>query len=277
MTILVIGSNGFLGSRIKKKLEMSGLDVLGSSRSLIGSNLESLVIEKVSESQSNDFEVIINASGNYSNSNKIEDLAKNIESNTLMSLQIAKLVTKATKKVINLGSYFEYAPTIPGKSWSQYALSKALGRITLEEYFHEKDTKFVSCILYDNYCEDISRRKFVDQLIYSIKNNFTLKVTDLNHQMDLINTDYLVDRIIEISLSRSESQENQYQIRSGEVFSTGEIIALAKECSGKDVTYELVDSRRTRSECYPIWNCATDWEIKYTGEGFSNFLTRVLT
>ena len=282
MNILVVGSAGFIGSRIFKSIESKGLDVYAGIRKrreiAPAENNHSISVYKKDQKIETEFEVIINASGNYSNSSDLEELKRNIESNSLSAVEIAKLITPKTRRVVHLSSYFEFSPTLPGKPLSQYTASKILGRVTLEKFCNNLSTQFISCVLYDNYCEDLSRGKFVDQLIIACRKKEEFIVRNMHQKMDLIDLDYLVEKIIEVSLSTNDFPLNAIQIRSREVFTTGEIVKLAQDISDFKCVYrqDIANPKTATDKLTDIWDSAPDWPTSKAANCFQSYLSKMI-
>ena len=280
MKILVVGGFGFIGSRIMKILKGKGFEAYSTCRNLnnmeISRDFDSLVIEGNVSRESIDFDVIINAAGFYSNSRSLADIQKNIESNASLTIDIAKFISPKTKRLVHLSSYFEYAPNLSGHVWSQYAASKILGRITLEKICMSLSTQFVSCVLYDNYCEDLSRGKFVDHLIKSCWSNSEFTVYNLNNEIDLIDLEYLVEKIIEVAVDPIRDSSTTFQIRSNEVFTTGEIIEMAKKIKKVRIIQEEINQNESPPKATGIWDSAPDWPSSRVSKHFQDYLIKML-
>lgn len=279
--ILVVGSQGFIGSRLLMTLKNKGHEVFGSSRNGTVTNaVQGISYLNFSEIQGlkelPEFEIIINAAGNYSNSRSLDQLNANIGANSGLLVDIARLITPRTQKVLQLGSYLEFAPNPPGIPWSQYAASKLLGRVTLQDYCRDLPTDFISCILYDNYCEDLSRGKFVDQVINSIRNGSTLTLQNTKHQMDLIYVDDLIESLISVSLSLDPDNETIYQIRTRDVYTTESIISMAQELSGGRLKTKYLSDEARGLVVKSVWESAKDWKEMNISFNLETFLRKML-
>jgi nucleoside-diphosphate-sugar epimerase len=222
------------------------------------------------------FTKIINASGHYSNKPTLNEFKANSYSNALLPLQIIELISSETKLVVNLNSYLEFAPLPAGSTWSQYAASKILGRKTLEEYCISQNINFVSCILYDNYSEDLSRAKFLDQLIYAVRDRKSLSVSNTNHKMDLIYINDLIESIIEISEFDYTNNVNSYQIRSGQVYSIKELISTIGKLTGTVPRIEFDHQISNKLVVSKIWDSAPNWQIKKSTLSIEDYLIKML-
>jgi nucleoside-diphosphate-sugar epimerase len=276
--ILIAGIEGFLGSRLAQTIQSRGFKVYGTiNQSEPKEPREGIIY--LNHKQTNldleipEFDVVINAVGYYGKTNSIYDLSKNITSNSASTLDLLKFITKQTKTVINLSSYFEFAPNPPGTTLSQYSASKILGRSTLENFCKNAEVKFVSCVLYDNYSEDLRRGKLIDQLVTAANQGTRIRINNFNNKMNLIYVNDLVEIIADISEYEHKSLNSIFQIKSGQVFSVREIINLINSIS---VNQLIVESREKNSSVYSIhevWNSAPDWIGPAKLKNFEDFLT----
>jgi nucleoside-diphosphate-sugar epimerase len=280
MTILVAGGQGFIGSRLITELKVKGHEVFATVRNLGKSHLIAGVtyfdIEDFNSTKIPDFKTIINAAGYYSNSSVLSELTTNINSNVMFPLKLAKFITKYTESFVNLDSYLEFAPVLPGIPWSQYSASKILGRKTLEDFCVDQNVKYISCVLYDNYSENLTRRKFLDQLIIAANDREVLTVNNYVHNMDLIYIYDLIDAIIEIAVFGHSEMISRYQIRSKKSFTIKELILIADKIVGKKLRVKLAENKPDALIVSKIWDSAQDWPGTKISTDVEQFLTKMI-
>lgn len=279
--ILIAGIEGFLGTRIAKTMQSRGFKVYGTIRDdLPKKPQKGIIYLKHKESNQKlevpEFDIVINAIGYYGKSNSIEDLRKNLISNSLSTLDLVKFITTKTKTVINLSSYFEFAPNPPGIPFNQYAASKILGRSILENLCKDLRVNLVSCVLYDNFSEDLTRGKLVDRLIIAANENQKIIINNFENKMDLIYLDNLIDTIAEISEHVHKSLISVYQIKSGKVFSVREIIRLINSISGNQLRVEQPQVNLSGNSIEKIWNSAPDWKSQVKLKRLEDYLSEML-
>ena len=279
--ILVAGSEGFIGRRITLALQDKGFEVWGTSNAKpTDSRLSSIPIVTLSESgivrKTPDFEIIINAIGNYSNSSEYINLKKNIDSNSLAPLLVTRFANEATRNFLHIGSYFEFAPLSKTISSSQYTLSKILGRKSIEQYFTNSSTNFIGCILYDNYCEDLSRGKLLDQLILMSQGKQPISINNLKNQINLTHLDDVVEGIVEMALSKMYAKKTNLQIKYPKTHSVREIVEMVQEITQlRLITTE--HKQKNLENLEEIWDCAPNWDMKFRSESLEDYLLKMIS
>ena len=106
MKILLIGGNGYIGSRLFKPLVVAGNHVIIASRNP-GPNQLKIQPGKDLGLVSNQFDLIINAAGKYGRKETDEEFKLTFEANTEVCKSISNSINLLSKGVINLSSYFE--------------------------------------------------------------------------------------------------------------------------------------------------------------------------
>ena len=109
MNILVVGSSGFIGSRLIKKLEDSNHQVFESSRNKAAGKVQVTAWEEM-EIESLKIDLVINASGKYLKSSSLNNIKEIFDSNLGTAISISKSMKYISKGVLNLSSYFEFLP-----------------------------------------------------------------------------------------------------------------------------------------------------------------------
>lgn len=129
---LILGADGFLGSRLFDRLKNMGLDVYGTSRmKKFGKGilfLDTLTSESVDNFPWNRFDVIIDCIGNIDYQNTIESIENNFRINTIGPLTIIKNLSKKQK-------YFycsTHAVLLSQERQNSYSLSKLFFEKSLE-------------------------------------------------------------------------------------------------------------------------------------------------
>jgi GDP-6-deoxy-D-talose 4-dehydrogenase len=279
--ILIAGVEGFLGARIARIMQSRGFKVYGTIRHDLPKDPQPGIVylkhKQVNlDSKVPEFEVVINAVGYYGKSNSIKDLSENIKSNCTSNLDLIKFITNKTKTVINLSSYFEFAPNPPGIPLNQYAASKILGRTILENFCKNLNVNLVSCVLYDNFSEDLRRGKLIDQLIIAANENQIMTINNFENQMDLIYVNDLIEIIAEITEQEHKSLISVYQIKSGQVFSVREIVNLINSISTKQLRIQVPEIKIRSDSIKKIWKSAPDWKSQVRLKTFKDYLEEML-
>jgi nucleoside-diphosphate-sugar epimerase len=234
--ILVVGSTGFLGSRITSRLKNLGHKIVETSRDNENGKVQIKVGEPLYINELG-IDLIINASGYYRKDNL--DLKTTFDSNLGICNSIARSIENIGLGVINLGSYFELAYESHAVNSMSYTVSKRLGTSTLESYSRLYEKRFTQVILYDNYDTDLSRGKILDKLITSAINGEELEISNIKSKINLLHVSAVIDGVVKIvqSYQTSGAVGRRIDLMSAEPVTIQEIILKIENSLGKEIRY----------------------------------------
>jgi nucleoside-diphosphate-sugar epimerase len=180
--ILLVGSTGFIGRRIKERLRESGHIIYETSRGGGDDTVVQLIPYEKMRVEKLEIEMIINAAGKY-NASADPNL---ITSNVGIAQSISMTAPHVSRGILNIGSYFELLPmdTRDGSLLYTYA-KREVARI-LEKSARENDLSFANVYLYDNFDADLSRKKFFDCAILAATSGTELTIRNGSKKINLL-------------------------------------------------------------------------------------------
>jgi nucleoside-diphosphate-sugar epimerase len=226
MNILIVGSSGFIGSRLVESLSRAGHRVIETTRR---QEKNKVLLKPWVKIELADFQVdlIINAAGKYTRSNQDFDL---IESNIGIAASIALAASEVSLGLINLNSYFELLPESSENARLLYTRTKKIADLMLSESFLLQKKSHLRVYLFDNFDKDLSRGKLVDQLILSAVTKQTINVNSLKVNLNLLPLNEVISSI-EFIVSNYETFKMQHRIdlKNSHTISVGEIILVIEQ------------------------------------------------
>ena len=188
--ILLLGSTGYLGSKIKAQLrnQYSIFELNRKEIQALDFNQNKLLFEDVT------FHSFINTIIEYQDSNIITDI---IKSNYLLSFEILNLINKSKKefKIFHFDSF--YSKFYNFDILSSYLLSKK-NLIEWSKIYHHKNKEVTTFILRLEHIigPKENTKKFNGWLISKLKNNETIELGPCDHFFDFIHIDDIVKAVI---------------------------------------------------------------------------------
>ncbi len=176
-TVLLTGSNGFLGEKIKNFLSDQGYLVVLPLRKIKRSNKKgNFILIKKPQSKKEfyslfskyKFEYVIHCAGYYVRNHQFSDIKKLIDCdiNYLNNL-LDSMAKFNTKKLITFGTYFQFFSGNKFSPKNLYATYKQL-IFTLSKYYYlQFSISHIQLILFDTYGSDDNRDKIIPTLIKS--------------------------------------------------------------------------------------------------------------
>lgn len=236
MRILVVGSSGFLGSRIINRLKEIGHEAIETSRDDTNGKLQIRTWDPLPINELG-IDLVINASGYYRKDNL--NLKTMFDSNLGICNSIARSLDNVGLGVINLGSYFELPHKSQAVNSMSYTISKRLGTSILESYSTLYYKRFTQVILYDNYDADLSRGKILDRLIASAISGEELEISNIKSKINLLHVSAVIDGIVKIvqSYQTSNPIEQRVDLMSVEPVTIQEIMFKVESSLGKEIRY----------------------------------------
>ena len=185
MKIGIIGSNGFLGKNLSVFLKKKNNVKNFSSYNDLKKKWFTTVCKEIKNYAP---DIIINCAASQILDDNLKSIEKLIYSN--LYSQSGFLNAAKTQKnfigFITFGSRWEYNQKGDYQPNSFYAATKHASDYLLQ-YFANKQTTIVSLKIFDTYGENDNRKKILNLLLKSYKNQTTLKLSPGKQEIDLVN------------------------------------------------------------------------------------------
>lgn len=174
-TVLLTGSNGFLGEKIKNFLSNQGHLVVLPLRTIKKSHKKgNLIFIKKPQSKKEfyslfskyKFQYVIHCAGYYVRNHQFSDIKKLIDCDINYLNNLLETMAKFnSKKLITFGTYFQFFSNNKFSPKSLYAAYKQL-MFTLSKYYYRQfSISHIQLILFDTYGSDDKRDKIIPTLI----------------------------------------------------------------------------------------------------------------
>lgn len=236
-SILVTGSNGFIGRKIVERLPKS--KVLTDSVNSTRINLEN--IDEVLKIESSD--IVIHLGGKTPKKDlEWKDYFHNNISSTINILEYC--VAKKVKKLIYVSSYVygkpEYVPIDekhPINPHNAYTESKYLGERLCKFYCEQNELDVIILRPFNVYGESMNQGFFLSNLINSIKTDKKISIVNKESKRDFLHIDDFVDLILKII--SYECKFEIFNVGAGISFSFEDIIKKIENFTSKIFNLEF--------------------------------------
>lgn len=244
MNILLIGGNGFIGSRLISSLLSANNKVIVASRNP-GPNQLKILPGEALEIAPNEFDLVINAAGKYGVKQTKEEINLTFEANVGVCTSISRSVSLISKGVINLGSYFEVLPMESSNRNIYYTKSKVIGNDILQSACDSSKKYYSRIILFDNYNEDLSRGKILDKIIQGALTKELININNVESLLNLLSTNQISESITKIVESYKTSQvlAGRVDIRNQNSYKILDLIKLVESFSGRKLSFTNLDQK----------------------------------
>jgi nucleoside-diphosphate-sugar epimerase len=237
--ILLIGSHGNLGAKIKKYFETEDYLIFvtskknSSDRKIYFDGTKPLILPKNFK-----IDLIINAANEYHVSPNHEETSSMRNATTGIAKNI--LLSNLSCPILFFSSYLQYLPS-ELQPWSDYTIMKSEAVEILKEYGRSRKVTTVEIILYDNYGGE-RKNKFFDLALDSIASKKMLKATggesvvNLTHIKDIVRN---LKILIEKDASMFDLKNNfSFSIQTSDTFTLRSLVDYIERVSGKQVLIE---------------------------------------
>jgi nucleoside-diphosphate-sugar epimerase len=259
--ILVTGSRGFIGIALTEYLRKKGYQVIGTHRPSQKGRADEILLEpfkKIELAKHDDVEGVIHLAGKYLIGGNLEDTAKMYESNIGLTSSVLELVKVHKMPIVAAGTFFEKSNEIKTKLDS-YVLTKSNARKILKHETLISNTKVGILFLYDNYSTNLTRGKFLDQVLKASMTGERIKASSGNQVIDLM---HILDvcESFEMALEALVKNDTNYlemQARSYRVLTLREVASLVENRIGREIVDWGVVPDRSNS-IFSLWDSAPD-------------------
>jgi nucleoside-diphosphate-sugar epimerase len=259
--ILITGSRGFIGSALTEHLRQKGYQVIGTHRGTQKGKPDEILLEpfkKIELAKHEDVEGVIHLAGKYLIGGNLEDTAKMYESNIGLTSSLLELVKVHNLPIVAAGTFFERSNEVKTKLDS-YVLAKSNARKILKRETLISDAKVAILFLYDNYSSNLSRGKFLDQVLKAAMSGERIKASSGNQVIDLM---HILDvcESFELALEALVENDTNYlemQARSHKVLTLREVAELIENRIGRQIVEWGAVADRDNS-IFSLWDSAQD-------------------
>lgn len=277
--ILITGSRGFIGSALKEYLRNKGYQVVGTHRGSQKGDSDEILLEpykRIELGKHEDIEGVMHLAGKYLIDGNLEDTAKMFESNVGLTTSILELVKARDLPIVAAASFFERSNEIKTKL-DPYVLAKSHARKILKHETLISDTKVGILFLYDNYSKNLTRGKFLDQVLNVAMTNGKLKASSGNQVIDLMHIQEVCqsfEMAFEV-LVTSDKNYLEMQARTHKVHTLRELASMIEDKKGRRIVEWGVLPDRSNS-IYSLWDSASDIPNFQSRIALDSFIKEVL-
>jgi UDP-glucose 4-epimerase len=287
MKIVISGSEGFIGKRLKTAFQSNCDDEIISLDIINGHDLcKADTLNNIKP-----FDVFIHLAGLSYVPDSFRTPKKFYDVNISSTLNVLELCRKFKAKMIFISSYVygnpEYLPideNHPLKAFNPYAQSKIIGEQLCEGYYRDFG---VGCIIlrpFNIYGDGQNKSFILPSIVNQIKSGKKLiKLMDPDPRRDYIHVDDVVRAIQLCSnhIKETDGQLSQYNVASGKSYSVREVTELIASFGVrlKEIQFEFTPQEVRKNEVnetlgsYGKINCEIGWKPEISlAEGLKNWL-----
>ena len=199
MKIGIIGSNGFIGSNVYNSLKKNSFYkvIKFSSYKKLKKNWIKKVSEEIKIFKPN---IIINCAAYQDLTENKKSIKYHLNSNLFSNIFFLNQATNYSsfKGYINFGTKWEFDKKGNFQPLNFYAATKHACDNYLQYFSQKKNIVTISLKIFDTYGKNDKRKKFLNSLIKSYKNNKSLNVTQGNQYLDFVHIDDLTNLVFKI-------------------------------------------------------------------------------
>ena len=245
-TILVTGSEGFIGKYLVSRLQRDGNKVISFSRTL-GNNL--LLEDPFHKFLGQGIETVFHLAAHSINSESWDNPNIFYQSNTLGTQKVLEFCRKTGTRLIYLSSYIygkpRYLPvdeTHPANPHSPYTHSKWLGEEICRFYAQNFQVPCSIIRPFNIYGPSQSDRFLIPHIISDFQKFKVINVENLESRRDFLFISDLVEALIAVYCQKRPFEI--YNVGYGQSYSVAEIIQQLEQIVGQKIT--IHNSNRLR-------------------------------
>jgi len=235
MNVLILGGNGYIGSKVTREILNAGHSVVCTKR--LSSNLYRIddIVDKIkwisssvegveSECQNTQFDYVLNLACNYGLGNFLYDGI--LSANIIFPLQVLNIVVaRGTKKFLTIGT------GLPDE-FNMYSFTKKMLTEFGRFYVEKHSITFSSLLLEMFYGADEPRNRFLPSIIEKMINGDVVETTLGTQKRDIIAADDIVKAIMMVFNSNIEGF-HEIPVGTGVSPSVSEIVDFIWEETAK--------------------------------------------
>ncbi len=199
MKIGIIGSNGFIGSNVYNNLKKNSFYkvIKFSSYKKLKKDWIKKVSDEIKIFKPN---IIINCAAYQDLTENKKSIKYHLNSNLFSNIFFLNQATNYSsfKGYINFGTKWEFDKKGNFQPLNFYAATKHACDNYLQYFSQKKNIVTISLKIFDTYGKNDKRKKFLNSLIKSYKNNKSLNVTHGNQYLDFVHIDDLTNLVFKI-------------------------------------------------------------------------------
>ena len=240
MSILVIGSNGFVGRNLCFALKSAGFSVIrvvsDKKQSDPKNNIFSVgdVLETATTIKS-DIDVVINLASKRSTSYaQISD--EEVRFATYSSVkEIISKVSRPGTLVMNTSTYIQNHLGIPGKTVDTYSAAKQELSTFLQEFSHDRDVSVLDLFLFTLYGEGDNPNHLVPILMSAAKKQTKINLSPGNQLIGLTHISDVVQNYLSCLKIEASLGYKQYYLWDTELITVKTLVKIIEEVSEVEI------------------------------------------
>lgn len=285
MNILILGANGYLGSKIAHVLAEQGNFLVCTHRKssdlsrlggLINSDKVRLVLASIDEIeaalQDMTIDWVLNIVCNYGKCGRI--YSDVIEANEEFPLKVMnKLIEKGTKKFLTIGTGLPDNLNI-------YSFSKKIFSLYGEFYAKKRCIDFFDMKLEMFYGSDEPKSRFIPYLVYNMLLGNEINVTSGKQRRDIISINDVIVAVV-MAMNSDRTGYNEVPVGTGISISVSELVDYIWEQTGKKskINKGAIPLREDEPDCVAdtsVINELGDWHPVFWKNGIKQMIEEVV-
>ncbi len=246
-SILLTGSGGFIGGRLKDRLTNAGADVHHLVRATSGSDREHLIageglaaVEHLEETlRTVQPDLVIHLASLFLAQHTSADIDRLIDSNVRLGLRLLEAMDRAgIRRIINTGTFWQHFEDSDYDPVNLYAATKQAFEDILLYYANARGFSCATLQLYDTYGPGDTRAKVLALLERTAHEGSHLAMSEGEQLLDLVHVDD-VCAAFELCAARILEDKTRghevYAVSSGNPMRLRDIVELFQEISGRSL------------------------------------------
>lgn len=254
-SVLITGINGYIGSRLAKRLIEENVEVYGIIRK--NSNLEKIkniqkkvhlitynnTVKSIKDAFKNDIDLVIHLASYNTDNETTKNIERIIKSNIFLGAHILQVLINKRIPFINTSTYWthncgKYEPV------NFYSATKQAFIDILIYYNQAYNIPALTLKLYDVYGLDDPRNKVITYLIKCAEEDKEIVLSAGEQELDLVHIDdvvngYLIASNLLMINKEKDLAHNIYSLHTGKKYKLKKIVEIFKKYSSKNLKIKM--------------------------------------